>query len=453
MNSTGKKLLIIDDDRLLCDTIREAMADLGIAVTAVHRADEGLRLCESESFDIVLLDQKLPDGRGMAYCAPILSCQDHAKIIFITAYPSFENAVQAIKVGAHDYLSKPFEMGELRLAVTQALRTLELEQVEQVQRYKSRLEGDRINLVGHQAGLKDVQRLVDLAADNGAAVLITGETGTGKTLVSKAIHYSGVKSSNAFIGVNCAAIPENLMEAELFGYEKGAFTGAVATTKGLFEMAAEGTLFLDEIGEIPRHLQSKLLGVLDDQKVKRLGGQSFRPVHVRVVAATNADLASAIETGAFRQDLFYRLSVVRIHVPPLRERLTDLPDLSRYFIKQIAPDQDIELPADEINAMSSYHWPGNVRELKNVIERAILVRRGHSIYPSQLLHISEKSTQAPKRSEDGSPILTLKALEADHIRKTLARMAGNHTQTAKALGISRSTLMRKIKSIPTCASK
>lgn len=446
MHQPLKKLLIIDDDRLLCDTVQEALADLNVEVTKAHTAADGLNLCKSAGFDIVLLDQKLPDARGMDFCKPILDCQDRVKIIFITAYPSFENAVQAIKVGAHDYLSKPFEVGELRLAVSQAIRTLDLEQVEQVQRYQSHQEGKQTILVGHQGGLREVQHLVDLAADNQAAVLITGETGTGKTLVAKAIHYCGENAGSAFIGVNCAAIPENLMEAELFGYEKGAFTGAVATTKGIFEMAAGGTLFLDEIGEIPRHLQSKLLGVLDDRQIKRLGGQAFKPVNVRIIAATNTDLASAIRDGSFREDLFYRLSVVRIHVPPLRERLADLPDLCRHFIRQIAPDQDIVLSSHEVRAMGCYAWPGNVRELRNVIERAILVRPGREIFPSHLLRTNGDAAAAaqPERPQSPSDILTLKCLEEAHVRRTLTILNGNHTQTAKALGISRSTLMRKI---------
>jgi len=444
MNSAAKKLLIIDDDNLLCDTIRDALADLNVQVTAAHCAADGLRLCKTGTFDIVLLDQKLPDAHGMDYCAPILNCQDRAKIIFITAYPSFENAVQAIKVGAHDYLSKPFEIGELRLAVTQALRTLDLEQVEQVQRYHSKQEGDRTILVGHQGGLRDVRRLADLAANNHAPVLITGETGTGKTLAAKAIHYCGENANRAFIRVNCAAIPENLMEAELFGYEKGAFTGAVAATKGIFEMASGGTLFLDEIGEIPRHLQSKLLGVLDDQQIKRLGGQTFKPVQVRIVAATNADLGAAIQSGDFREDLFYRLSVVRIHVPALRERLMDLPDLCTHFIHQIVPDQDIVLGADEMDAISIYAWPGNVRELRNVIERAILVRQGREIFPSRLLKANGSTPLTSEASPADHETMSLKDMERHHIQRTLTRLGGNHTHTARALGISRSTLMRKM---------
>ena len=447
MNNVKKQLLIIDDDPLLCDTVKEALSDLNVQVVAAHTAEIGLRRCKSSSFDIVLLDQKLPDGHGLDWCTPILKCQDHAKIIFITAYPSFENAVQAIKVGAHDYLSKPFELGELRLAVTQALRTLDLERVEQVQRYKNKQEGNRTVLVGHRDGLRDVKRLVDLAANNQSSVLITGETGTGKTLVAKAIHFGGEHAGRAFISVNCAAIPENLMEAELFGYEKGAFTGAVAAKKGIFEMAAGGTLFLDEIGEIPRHLQSKLLGVLDDHQIKPLGGQSFKPVHVRVVAATNADLESAIQDGRFREDLYYRLSVVRIHIPALRERPQDLPDLCRHFIRIIATDSEVTLGVDELRSLSTYPWPGNVRELRNVVERAILLRQGPEIHPSHLLRTKVVPAGAATTLEANPEIMTLKALEIRHIQSVLTQLDGNYTRTAKALGISRSTLMRKIKSL------
>ncbi|MBI5551055.1 MAG: sigma-54-dependent Fis family transcriptional regulator [Desulfobacterales bacterium] len=437
-----RTLVVIDDDRLLCDTVRHGLIGLGVRVLTAHSGAEGLRLCAERPVDVVLLDQKLPDGDGISFCGPLLERNESAKIIFITAFPSFENAVQAIKVGAYDYLSKPFELGELSLTVNQALRTIDLEHVAQVQQYQGRRDSDRSVLWG---GLPEVRRLVGLAAANAAPVLITGQTGTGKTLVAKAIHFQGHGADKAFIAVNCAAIPENLMEAELFGYEKGAFTGAVATVKGLFEMADGGTLFLDEIGEMPLHLQSKLLGALDDQQIRRLGGRTLKAVHARIITATNTDLATAVRERRFREDLYYRLSVMHIAVPPLRERLEDLPELCRGFISQIAPDQVLRLEAEELAALGAYAWPGNVRELRNIIERAILVRSSNSIYPSRLLGPALHADQPPNPTVAAAGPRPLEAVEREHIRATLCHFNGNQTHAAKALGISRSTLVRKLK--------
>lgn len=439
-------LVVIDDDLLFCDTVRHALADMDVNVHTAQTGREGLKLCTDQAADVVLLDQKLPDADGIDFCAAILDCHERTKIIFITAYPSFENAVNAIKVGAYDYLSKPFEMGELQLAVKNAFHTLDLECYEQVHHYQQKKESDRTILIGANGGLKDVQHLVQLAAGNDVPVLITGETGTGKTIVAKAIHFRSNASERAFIPVNCAAIPENLIEAELFGYEKGAFTGAVASNKGLFEMAKDGTLFLDEIGEMPRHLQSKLLGVLDDHRIKPLGSHSLKPVDTRIIAATNADLLQDIRAKRFREDLYYRLSVVHIHVPPLRQRLADLPDLCRYFLSKLAPEQDIHIPKEEIEALQRYHWPGNVRELRNIIERAILVRKGSVVEPARLLgQKGIRCAYAPSQPPPGG-IKTLQTMEQEYIRQALCHFDFNHTHTAKALGISRSTLMRKIKS-------
>jgi DNA-binding NtrC family response regulator len=437
--------VIIDDDRLLCDTVQHGLNGLGVQVRTAHCGAEGVRLCASQPVDVVLLDQKLPDGDGINFCGPLLAHNESTKIIFITAYPSFDNAVQAIKVGACDYLSKPFELGELRLTVGQALRTLDLEHLEQVQHYQRKQESDRTVLVGGHESLKEVQHLVSLAAANASPVLITGETGTGKTLVAKSIHFRGSGADKAFIAVNCAAIPENLMEAELFGYEKGAFTGAVATVKGLFEMADGGTLFLDEIGEMPTHLQSKLLGALDDQHIRRLGGQTFKPVHARIITATNTDLIAAVRERRFREDLYYRLSVMHIPLPPLRARREDLPELCRFFISQIAPDQEIHLDEEEIAALSGYSWPGNVRELRNIIERSILVRKGAAIQPARLLGPTPRPPHPNPGLSAAGPLPTLDTMERDHIRAALRHCSGNQTHAAKALGISRSTLVRKIK--------
>ncbi|MBT8338373.1 MAG: sigma-54-dependent Fis family transcriptional regulator [Desulfatitalea sp.] len=416
-----RTLAVIDDDRFFCDTVRAALDEFNLTIVSAHNAADGLRQCSNQPVDVVLLDQKLPDGGGIDLCGRLFALNESSKIIFITAFPSFENAVQAIKVGACDYLSKPFDMGELRLAVGQALRTLELEHLEQV------------------------RHLVDLAAANDAAVLLTGETGTGKSLVAKRIHFQGGAARSSFISVNCAAIPENLIEAELFGHEKGAFTGAERTAKGLFEMADGGTLFLDEIGDMPIQLQSKLLGVLDDQRIRRLGGQVYIPVNVRIIAATNADLAERVEKRRFREDLYYRLSVLHIHVPPLRERPDDIADLCRHFLDKIAPDQQIRLDEVQLDALRNYPWPGNVRELRNIIERAILLRSGSEIQPAAMLIQHRPNIPGPVGKPTAPSVASLAQVEQAHIQQMLRHFNGNQTHAAKALGISRSTLVRKIK--------
>ena len=444
MQQLKKTLLIIDDDRLFCDSVKRGLTDLAVDVIAVGTGAEGFALAADQSIDIVMLDQKLPDGNGIQFCSPLLENNEGAKIIFITAFPSFENAVQAIKVGAYDYLSKPFEIGELHLAVSQALHTSALERVEQLQRFQQRQDRRRAVLIGADGGLKQVREMLELAMDCRSPVLITGETGTGKTILAKAIHFGGKTAKEAFIPINCAAIPENLMEAELFGHDKGAFTGAVSGNKGLFEMADQGTLFLDEIGEMPIHLQAKLLGVLDDHRIRRIGGRSFKKVDVRIITATNTQLDAAIADRRFREDLYYRLSVVHIHMPPLRERLMDIPMLCDHFISQLAPDQDIRLPAEQLEAFTKYRWPGNIRELRNILERAIIVRKENIIEPARLIHASMDNGAKKTVAVSSQAIKPLKQVEQEHITAALRAFERNYSQTAKALGISRSTLMRKL---------
>jgi DNA-binding NtrC family response regulator len=438
-----KTLLIIDDERVFCDTVRDYLEDERLEVLTAHSIADGLAVCSSRKIDIVLLDQNLPDGAGHTLAPAILQKNDQAKIIFITAYPSFENAVTAVRMGAHDYLSKPFDIQELKLMVGNTLRTLELERVEQIQNYTSEKDRETAVIIGESKAFTDVLALVDMASEMDGPVLITGETGTGKNLLAKAIHYRGQYAGSAFVSINCAALPENLIEAELFGHEKGAFTGAVSAKKGLFEMAEGGTVFLDEIGDMPLHLQTKLLSVLEDGTLRRIGSTTVTPVNARVIAATNSELESALGR-TFRKDLYYRLSVVRIHIPPLREHLQDLPLLCSHLLSKITRGSITGLPESEVLSLMKYDWPGNVRELRNILERALFLQKGPVLAPSLLLdgRVSLNACLAP---EPGNRFKTLEQLEREHIQLAVSALAGNLTRTAKALGISLTTLKRKLR--------
>ncbi|MFN3396305.1 MAG: sigma-54-dependent transcriptional regulator [Thermodesulfovibrionales bacterium] len=438
-DSTKRTLLVIDDDQLFSDSVREYFRN-SLEVMVANNGEDGIKTCSQYRVDVVLLDQKLPDAEGHTLCESILRYNEQTKIIFITAYPSFDGALKAIRSGAYDYLSKPFELEELKLTIDKALKTLALERVAQVEDYRSSKESEETVLIGGEK-LSEVRNLINVAAQTDAPVLITGETGTGKNIVAKAIHYSS-KRKGAFISINCSTLPENLIEAELFGYEKGAFTGAMTSRKGIFEMAEGGTLLLDEIGEMPMHLQARLLSVLEDGRIKRLGGEIIRPVYVRVMAATNTNIEESLNKK-FRPDLYYRLSVMRIHVPPLRDRREDIPELCKYLLRKIA---GIEIPLDkeEIKKLMEYDWPGNIRELKNVLERAYLIQRGEPLRPSELIGTKIAGHSFPQTGLD-TEIITLEEMEKAHIRNTLNRLSGNLTKTAAALGISLSTLKRKLK--------
>lgn len=446
-NKRKKVLVVIDDDKIYCEAVQEYLTSEWVKVFVAHTAKDGLSLCEREQVDVVLLDQQLPDAEGYTICPSILKLNERIKIVFATAYPSFDNAVKALKGGAYDYLTKPFELDELGLTVERSFRTAELEGIEQIQTYRMEKEIEEAVLVGGP-GLDETVRLIELAAASESPVLITGETGTGKTLAAQAVHYRSKLASFPFISINCAALPENLIEAELFGYDKGAFTGAVTSKKGIFEMAEGGTLFLDEIGEMPLHLQAKLLSTIEEKTLKRLGSESFRRVNVRIIAATGIDLEKSLGR-TFRKDLYYRLSVIRIHLPPLRERRQDIPALCSTLLKRMGY-RNAGLDDSEQQKLMQYTWPGNVRELKNILERAAILQQGSRILPSLLLETLPLNEQAPAASsfrapETEEPITTLEAMEKNHIQNTLGKLSGNLTQTAKALGISLSTLKRKIK--------
>lgn len=445
-DSPKSVLLIIDDDKVFCDAIKDFLSKK-MEVLVANTGSAGLNICANNKIDIVLLDQNLPDVEGHTICNSILDCNEQSKIIFVTAHPSFEGAVKAIRAGAHDYLSKPFELDELLLTIQNALKTLTLERVAQLERYRTNKESIDTILIGKSDVFAETLRLIDLAASTDAAVLITGETGTGKNVAARAIHYKSSARKNAFVGINCTTLPENLIESELFGYEKGAFTGATTSKRGIFEMAEGGTLFLDEIGEMPINLQTKLLGALEDKKIKRLGGDFIRPVDVRILASTSAELENSLGK-TFRSDLYYRLSVIRIHMPPLRERRQDIPELCDYLLKKISKGRAVKLEESEIKKLTQYEWPGNVRELRNILERAFILQKGPVLKPSILL--GQKSDNQVDRIKKGVvetdyDIKPLKEIEKKHIKSALEKFSDNYTKSAKALGISLSTLKRKIK--------
>ncbi|MDX9745404.1 MAG: sigma-54 dependent transcriptional regulator [Syntrophales bacterium] len=441
-----RNLLIIDDDRIFCETVKEEFHGPFFDVHTAYSANDGLRVCRMHNIDVVLLDEKLPDRRGHAICPEILESNEECKILFITAHPSFEHAIQAIRSGAHDYLLKPFELEELRLSIKRALQMSAFERAKLLQSYKAAKDQKNSMLIGTLGQRGRLSEMVRRATEVRSPVLITGDTGTGKTLLARHIHYASPWHDAPFVFINCATLPESLIESELFGYEKGAFTGAETSRKGVFELAEGGTLFLDEISTMPLHLQAKLLGVLDNSSIRRLGGESQVQVDVRIIAATNIDLETAIQNNQFRKDLYYRISVLCIHIPPLRERTEDIPLLCRHFIALFGGNPALDLDDKEIRLLLKYGWPGNVRELRNVLERSFILHK-QRLRPSELLFVAEETEtdDAAVAADFSDDPIPLEEMERNHIMEALKKKGGNLTQTARALGISLSTLKRKVR--------
>jgi len=444
----SRHLLVIDDDTLFCDAVTCAGVGESFTVHTANTASSGLALCKQYKMDVVLLDQQLPDKNGSDICPAILSQNDCTKIILATAYPDLGNAVEIIKLGAFDYLAKPFNVDELSFAIDRAFQAVELEQVAEISSWKNKQEMEQSHFIGSSPAARSTRDAALLAAGSDAPTLLTGATGTGKTLLARYIHVNSDLRDKVFLSINCAILPENLIEAELFGVEKGAYTDAHSSRRGIFEMASGGTLFLDEIATLPHHLQAKLLGVLDDGRIKRLGSEAVRKVDVRIITATNADLASGIQEGSFREDLFYRLSVLSIVLPTLAERTEDLRELCEHFLGSA---KAAAITESEYGAMAEYQWPGNIRELKNILERASLLAYGQAITPARFLGSNLHSNDRPSSSASlpaasscaaGS---SLKEVEKEHISRTLKALNQNRSKAALSLDISRSTLIRKLK--------
>ncbi len=456
MQPTINNMLIIDDEKDFCRSLTDYFQSDDVRVESAHSLKAGRAILAKRLFNIIVLDQILPDGLGIDLCREILTLNEHAKIILITAYPRCEAAVEAIKTGAYDYLSKPIDLKELEHRIKLALHAYELENIARLQTYQEEKNRKANVLIGANQGLSRLARHLQAAIDSDSNVLLTGESGTGKNVVARYIHYAGNSAPSPFISINCAAIAPSLIEAELFGAEKGAYTGSVQAHRGIFEMAHKGTVFLDEIGAMPYALQSKLLGVLEDKQIKRIGAETYRNIHARIIAATNIDIHDAINQGRFRKDLFYRLNIIHIHLPPLRDRKEDIQKLCAHFISMHAKGAAYSISPYEIEQLTRYDWPGNIRELKNIIERSILLHNNHALHPSTfinvhphsetVLHSDPSMTPEPSLDHpDDADITPLPEVEKRHILKSIKRFNFNYAKTARTLEISESTLRRKLR--------
>jgi len=454
-------ILIIDDERSLRFTIGEALRGEGFRVFDAPGGESGLAVLREEEVDLVLLDQKLKESGedGLDILKAIKREWPDTEVVMMTAFGRFEAAVQATKLGCYQYLGKPFEIDQLVLVLRGALENRSLRrEVEVLKRAESGRYSQEL-IEGNSPLMRRTLDELDKIADGSTTALLLGETGAGKELLARRIHAKSPVADGPFVEVNCSAIPENLLESELFGFEKGAFTDAKARKKGVFDLADGGTLFLDEIGEMSLGIQSKLLRVLESKTFKRVGGVTNVVVDVRFVAATNRDLRKAVAEGHFREDLYYRLSVVPISIPPLRQRVEDIPVLVAHFVQHFNRELRRNVTGADERAMAlltGHHWPGNVRELRNVIERALLLGRGTLIEADSLpAEIVARAATLTTGSPDAAGlaalpagpdgVLTLAAAEQYAIQSALARFDGNKTRASEALGISRQTLRQKMK--------
>ena len=439
-------ILVIDDEATMRDSCRQALSRDGNRVEVAEDGLKGLAMLAKESFGLIILDLKMPGLSGMEVLKEIKDSDPEAMVIVITGYATVEFAVEAMKRGAYDFIPKPFTPDSLRVIVKRALdkRTLALENVLLRDELKASLGPDVI--LGRSKMMKAVEKLVQKVGPTDTTVLITGESGTGKELIARAIHRYSSRTDKPFVAVDCGSLVENLFESELFGHVKGSFTGAIATKYGRFELANGGTLFFDEIGNVSTNIQTKLLRVLQEREITKVGSSQIVKVDVRIIAATNRDLQKTVKAGTFREDLFYRLSVVPITLPPLRQRRNDIPLLANHFLSKYNKKRGKNIKAISARAMKAlveYDWPGNVRELENAIERAVVLTEDDMIKPSDLLYYG-LTAQAPSKSDAGQA-QRLIDVEKEHIARTLKIFNGHKGKTAESLGIDRKTLREKLK--------
>ena len=445
----SERILIVDDEDGMRRLLGRVLTREGYETSTVGSGAEALRLVANERFDLVVTDIKMPEMDGLQLLEELKEYEPSLPIIVMTAYGTIENAVQALRFGAYDYIAKPFETDEIKLTVAKAL---ERERLLAENRYlHAELEGryDFSGIIGGSPAMQQVYEMASSVAVSNANVLITGESGTGKELMARSIHYSSPRKEKPFVVLNCSALSESVLESELFGHEKGAFTGALDTRKGRFERADQGTLFIDEVAEMSVTAQVKLLRVIQEHEFERVGGNKTISVNVRIVAATNKKLEDQVKEGKFREDLYYRLNVVNINIPPLRSRREDIEPLSRHFLEKYATETGkkiTDLAPRALSCLLAHDWPGNVRELQNAIERAVVLSKGSELtprdFPQGLQGDDQICLQVPEKG--GSLTEILEDLERQLILQTLQREDGSQTRAAETLGIKRTTLRYKM---------
>ena len=436
-----ERILVVDDSAQTLELIRRNLESAGYQVFTAKSVAEAIRSFEANPVDLVITDLKMPEVSGMDLIKHIRDNYTDTEVMMITGYPSVESAVEAVKTGAEEYLTKPFTDEELFSTVRRTLDKLHIRRAGQARLQK--IASAPYGLIGESAAMHKVFNMIAKASSTSATVLITGESGTGKELVARAIHYSSARASAQFVPVNCVAIPGELLESELFGHVKGAFTGAIESRAGFFQTADGGTIFLDEISDTSLMMQAKLLRVLQDKEVCMVGSSHSRKVDVRILAATNKDLLGLVKKGIFREDLYYRLNVITIDLPPLRDRGNDILFLINYFVNKFGKDLEKLVPRFSENALQTlrnYHWPGNVRELENVVQRLVVMTDGDLIETSDLPSLMRFSALS-KTGFDR----TLAEVEVEYIQNVLTSVEGNRTKAAKILGIDRKTLRDKLK--------
>jgi two-component system response regulator AtoC len=449
MNQQDGRILVVDDDAvargLLADALRKEGYEVEEAVGGAGAVEFGRRT----PFDVVLTDIRMGEVDGFAVLQEFKQHSPDTSIVLLTAFGTMEGAIEGIRQGAYDYLAKPFKKEEILLVVQRSLEHSRL--VRENARFREELRDrqDRSRLIGSSPLMLEVYKLVARVSSGKSTVLIEGESGTGKELIARAIHANSPRRERPFVPVNCAALPDTLLESELFGHEKGAFTDAIGAKKGLFEAAHEGTIFLDEIGDVGPALQVKLLRVIQEQEVRRVGGTALTKVEVRIIAATNRELSQLVKNGTFREDLFYRLNVVRIVVPPLRDRREDIPMLAHHFLQKVSSDNKPTIRGfvpDAMKVLQRYHWPGNVRELENVVERAVSLTHGPLILPDDLpdpVRHSPSNALGPELLPgQAGALVSLDELEKQYLVRVLKESGHNKVRAAKILGIDRRTLYR-----------